>query len=399
MKPLFRLIPIAIAISLAGCSSDQMMLQRKVDYRSGSDNLSNNTLEVPPDLTSPAANPGYTVPERGNSVSAVNTQQPAATAASATAAVGVKTSGSASEIALTDSTKAKMVEAGGQRWLVVQGDPKKLWPEIHQFWLDNGFLLKIDNPQLGIMETDWLENRANLPADWVTKLLRKVADSFISTGELDKFRTRVEPGSQPGTTEIYLSHRGMQEVYKDTGDTDTTRLGSNVSDSKTIWVPRKADPELEAEMLALMLQRFGMTEEQATTVVKKPVNTQVFASLTDDASALKINDNFDRAWRRVGLALDRVGFVVADRDRSKGVYYVHRAAEDIGKEESNSFFSSLAFWQKDDKGNKTPVPKDYEVHLQEGVNQTTLTVTGKDGAAVDPDTRNKLLSALLGQLR
>ncbi|AOX99122.1 outer membrane protein assembly factor BamC [Jeongeupia sp. USM3] len=393
MKPFFRLIPIALAISLAGCSSDQMMLQRKVDYRSGSDNISTNALEVPPDLSSPSSNQGYTIPERADATSTTTTGTAAVALVSKEAASGT------AAVTLPTNEKAKLVEAGGQRWLVVQGDPKKLWPEIHQFWLDNGFILKIDNPQLGIMETDWLENRANLPQDWVTKLLRKVADSFISTGELDKFRTRVERGSQPGTTEIYVSHRGMQEVYKDTGDADTSRLGSTASDAKTIWVPRKADVELEAEMLALMLQRFGMTEEQAATVVKKPVSTQVFASLSDDATSLKINDNYDRAWRRVGLALDRIGFVVADRDRSKGVYYVHRAAEDIGKEESSSFFSSLAFWQKDDKGGKAPVPKDYEVRLKEGVNQTTLTVTGKDGATVDADTRNKLLSALLGQLR
>ncbi|BCL75048.1 lipoprotein [Jeongeupia sp. HS-3] len=395
MKPFFRLIPIAVAVGLAGCSSDQMMLQRKVDYRSGSDNVSNNTLEVPPDLTAPASNPGYVIPERSNTVS-LATQT--ATKGGASAAVAAPVPNTATTGILPASTKAKMVEAGGQRWLVVQGDAKKLWPEIHQFWLDNGFLLKIDNPQLGIMETDWLENRANLPADWVTKLLRKVADSFISTGELDKFRTRIENGSQPGTTEIYLSHRGMQEVYKDNGSTDTSRLGNETSDSKTIWVPRKADPELEAEMLALMLQRFGMTPEQAATVVKKPANAAVFASLNDDATALKINDNYDRAWRRVGLALDRIGYVVTDRDRSKGVYYVRRAAEDIGAEETTSFFSSMAFWQKDEKKKAAP-SKDYEVHLQEGVNQTTLTLTGKDNAALDADSRNKLLSALLGQLR
>ena len=37
---------------------------------------------------------------------------------------------------------------------------------------------------------------------------------------------------------------------------------------------------------------------------------------------LTLDEPFDRAWRRVGLALDRVGFTVEDRDRAKGLYYV-----------------------------------------------------------------------------
>ncbi|TJZ72873.1 outer membrane protein assembly factor BamC [Chitiniphilus eburneus] len=381
-----RLLIVLVAVALGACSSDDLLLQRKVDYRSGSDNVSKNNLEVPPDLTAPANTAGYSMPSR---TVVGEAPAPVVKSASATAEQPVVT-----ETAV--NAKARLVQAGGQRWLVVQGDPAKIWPEIREFWLDNGFLLAIDNPSIGVMETDWLENRANLPQDWVTKLLRKVADQFISTGELDKFRTRIEPGATPGTTEIYVSHRGMTEVFAD-GSTEA-KVSTTSNETKTVWTPRPTDPELEAEMLALMLQRLGMTEQQAQAVVNPPKQTKARATLVDNNTALNIDDAFDRAWRRVGLALDRVGYVVYDRDRSKGVYFVRRAEADIGEEKKSSFWSSIGFGNGD-KQEKVKVLPEYEIHVAQQVNGTRLTVTGKDGTTADAESQAKLLSALQSQLR
>ncbi|GLS03878.1 lipoprotein [Chitiniphilus shinanonensis] len=362
------------------------MLQRKVDYRSGSDNVSKNNLEIPPDLTAPANTGVYTMPSRsvGNEAP-VPVSKTASTTAEEPAATPAQV-----------NAKARLVQAGGQRWLVVQGEPAKIWPEIREFWLDNGFLLSVDNPSIGVMETDWLENRANLPQDWVTKLLRKVADQFISTGELDKFRTRIEPGTTPGTTEIYVSHRGMTEVFAD--GSSEAKVGTPTGEAKTVWTPRPSDPELEAEMLSLMLQRLGMTEQQAQAVVNPTKQVKARATLVDNNTALNIDDAFDRAWRRVGLALDRVGYVVYDRDRSKGVYFVRRAEADIGEEKKTSFWSSFGFGDKD-KPQQAKVMPEYEIHVAQQVSGSRLTVTGKDGVAADPEGQAKLLSALQGQLR
>ncbi|WP_176216886.1 outer membrane protein assembly factor BamC [Andreprevotia lacus] len=377
-----RLTTLALVLGLAACSTDQLMLQRKVDYRSGSDNTTTNSLEVPPDLTAPSSNANYTVPAKSLSTY----QAPA--------------SSTASTSVLPIDGNARLVQEGNQRWLEVKGSPEKVWPQLREFWLDNGFLLKVDNPSIGIMETDWLENRASLPSDWVTKMLRKVADRFISTGELDKYRTRVERGTTPDTTEIYLTHRGMVEVFAD-GTTETKATGKN-AETQTVWTPRPSDPELEAEMMALLLQRFGMSEGQAQSTVKKPVVQQARAALIDSSQALAVYDDFDRAWRRVGLALDMSGYVVVDRDRSKGVYYVRRADADIAQEENSSFWSKLKFWGDNGDGKaagKAAKPSEFEVKLASAVNQTRLTVSGRDGKQADNATQQALLSALLSQLK
>ncbi|WP_082752570.1 outer membrane protein assembly factor BamC [Janthinobacterium sp. B9-8] len=377
IKTSSRLIAIGLCIAMAGCTTDQLLLQKKVDYRSGSDNIGKNNLELPPELTTPASNNHFNVQQSTvlSSVAPAN--------ASATQAV------------LAAGSRAKIVQAGNQRWLVVKGDPEKLWPEIHEFWLDNGFLLTLDNPAIGIMETDWLENRAKLPKDLMTRMISKISDRILSTGELDRYRTRVERGSEPGTSEIYISHRGMMEVYSKDGSSDAaTSLSKNSDNNKTIWTPKKPDPEMEVEMLSLLLQRFGLDQATAQAVVTKPYQAPAAASLIDNGKALTIADNFDRAWRRVGLALDRSGYVVYDRDRSKGVYMIRRADTDIGGEDNSSFFSKLAFWKKD----ATPEQKqanEYEVRLVEGINQTKLTVTSKNKS----DDNGKILSALLSELK
>jgi outer membrane protein assembly factor BamC len=378
LKTSSRLIGLGLCIALAGCSSDQLMLQKKVDYRSGSDNIGKNTLELPPELTTPASNSHFNV--QANTVLGSTTPAPSATTVTPTTILG-------------DSSRAKIVQAGNQRWLVVKGDPEKLWPEIHEFWLDNGFLLSLDNPAIGIMETDWLENRAKLPKDLVTRMLSKISDRILSTGELDRYRTRVERGSEPGTTEIYISHRGMIEVYSKDGSSDA-KITKNSDDVKTIWTPRKPEPEMEVEMLSLLLQRFGLDQATAQAVVAKPYQAPASASLIDNGKALSIADNFDRAWRRVGLALDRSGYVVYDRDRSKGVYMIRRADTDIGGEDNSSIFSKLAFWKKD----AAPEQKqahEYEVHLTEGLNQTKLAVISK----IKGDDNSKIISALLSELK
>ncbi|MBB5190252.1 outer membrane protein assembly factor BamC [Silvimonas terrae] len=413
MKNVFRLIPLVAVLAAAGCTSvDQMPFQSKVDYRSGSDNLSSNSLEVPPDLSSPNTTNNFVVP--GKTLAGTTpAKAPVATAPVAVAASGTAAAASTTAPVATDEAAiakastlpanqaARLVQAGSQRWLVVQGDPAKLWPEIRQFWLDNGFLLTTDNSSIGIMETDWQENRANLPQDIVTRMLRKIADGVVSTGLLDRFRTRVEQGTEPGTVEIYLTHQGMKEVYKDNGS-DSPRTGGGAggdTNVQTVWTPRDEDPELEAQMLALMLQKFGMPTQQAQQVVAAPVKVPDGATLTENNTALSVNDTYDRAWRRVGLALDRTGYVVFDRNRSEGVYFVKQAEADIGKEEtSDGFMNKLAFWKKK-PDNSVAKQSEFQVVLKQELNTIKVTVIGKEGQAADGKVVYDILSKLQTQLK
>lgn len=375
----FRLVPIAIALLIAGCSTDDLMLQRRVDYRSGSDNLSKNPLEVPPDLTSPSNNPAFSIPNRAILATA--------TASAPAAATQV----------LPNNTKAKLVSAGGQRWLVVRGRPEKLWGEIREFWIANGFILTVDNSASGIMETDWLENRAKLPHDVLTRMLNKISSRFASTGELDKFRTRVERGSDAETTEIFISHQGKAEAYRNDGSTQT-RNQDAVAD--TIWVPRPNDPELEAEMIALLLQHFGMDQQAAQSITSAPAEQLTKAdliTLPNGGKALNIVDSYDRAWRRTGLALERIGFVISDRDRTQGTYFVRRAQTDIEKEDTSNFLSKLAFWRKSEEQKKAEAQLEYIIQLKQEVNRTVLTLKPKD--KMDAALEQQLLDGLLKQLK
>lgn len=375
----FRLAPIALALLVAGCTTDELLMQRRVDYHSSSDNLSKNPLEVPPDLSSPSVNPAFTVPSN------------AALAQSAPAAVS-----SASQV-LPTNAKAKLVSAGGQRWLVVRGNPEKLWGEIREFWIANGFILTVDNPTSGIMETDWLENHAKLPQDMLTRMLGKISRRLASTGELDKFRTRLERGAEEGTTEIFVSHQGMIEAYRDDG---STQFRNQDAVADTIWIPRPSEPELEAEMISLLLRHFGMDQQTAQAVVSSPAEQLTKAELTTVAGsnkALVIQDTYDRAWRRTGLALERIGFIITDRDRTQGTYFVRRAETDIGKEKSESFLAGLAFWSSKKEEEKKAAQLEYQVQLKQDTNRTLLTLKPKTEA--NQALEQQLLDGLLKQLK
>jgi outer membrane protein assembly factor BamC len=316
-----RLLPLFLMIALAasGCG---MVESKKIDYKSAQ---TQPTLEVPPDLVAPASDNRYAVPDT----------QSKGTATLSTYNQERKTAPTSSTTLLPEPDKVRIERAGTQRWLVVQATPQQVWPVLKDFWQENGFIINIDSPETGVMETDWAENRAKIPQDGIRNLLGKVIDGIYSTAERDKFRTRVETGKD-GTTEIYISQRGMEEVYATEGK------------DQTKWQPRPPDPELEAEMLRRLMLRFGVEENRAESLLANQ-NTPDQARVVKEAGmpVLEMDESFERAWRRVGLALDRVGFAVEDRDRSKGVYFVRYIDPGIdnNSKSDEGFFAKFAFWR------------------------------------------------------
>jgi outer membrane protein assembly factor BamC len=240
------------------------------------------------------------------------------------------------------------------------------------------------------METDWAENRAKLPQDVIRGTLGKLFDSLYSTAERDKFRTRLEKGAEPGTVEIYISHRGMYEVYVNEGKSDTR------------WQPRPADPELEAEMLRRLMVRLGVDESRAKTMVAAEQRHEraKLSRATDGAGALVLEEAFDRAWRRVGLALDRVGFTVEDRDRSQGLYFVRYVDPEIDgkkKDDEKGFLSKLMFW-KSGSGDK-PNQAQYRIHVKTEGGSSTVQVLTREGGVDRSDTSKRILGLLYEQLK
>lgn len=375
-----NLIFIVLSIGFLGACS-LIPESKKIDYKSAG---KAPTLEVPPDLTSASADDRFAVPDtsiRGSATfSDYNKDRTASPQRDG-------------KNLLPELSNAHVERAGTQRWLVVKAMPDQVWPVAREFWQENGFLINSEKPEAGIMETDWAENRAKIPQDLIRSTLGKVLDGLYSTSERDKFRTRLEPGKEPGTTEIYISHRGMYEVLKG-GDGGT----------QTIWEPRPADPELEAEFLRRLMMRFGVEEARSKTLIAN-ASLQERARLTrlpdNGGSSLAVFDPFDRAWRRTGLALDRVGFTVVDRDRSKGIYYVRYIdpESDIYNGEKPGFFSKLAFWRGSDKDKDKNKKEQYQIHVADAGEQSKISLFSKDGTADKSDTANKILNLLYEQLK
>jgi outer membrane protein assembly factor BamC len=368
-----RLLPLFLLVSLAvsGCS----MESKKIDYKSAG---KLPTLEIPPDLTAPTGDNRYAIPEtQGGTATLSAYSQERKSAPTATSTL------------LPQQDKVRIEKSGSQRWLVVQATPQQVWPVVKDFWQETGFIINLESPETGVMETDWAENRANIPQDGIRSLLGKVIDGVYSTPERDKFRTRIEVGpSEEGlpSTEIYISHRGMMEIYTTEGK------------DQTKWQPRPPNPELEAEMLRRLMVRFGVEEKQAETLLAKQ-NTPEQAHIVKDAngSVLIMDEGFDRAWRRVGLSLDRIGFAVEDRDRSKGVYFVRYIDPEIdnASKKDEGFLSSLAFWNSK-KEQTTP---QVQIVVSETGDKSRVTVAAAEGKTIDADTQNRIIKLLYTDLK
>ena len=352
---------------LSGCSFG-LLDNKKVDYRTTG---SAPSLEVPPDLTMPAFDDRYR-------------DRPGSATASGLAA-GAQPARSG---VLPVLEAGRVERVGAQRWLVVQGSPEAAWNTVREFWLANNFTMALERPDLGIMETDWAENKALLPQNWFRRQLGRVIDLVYDTGERDRFRTRIERGTQPGTVEIFISHRGMMEV-------PTKKDGLDFQ-----WKMKEPSPELEAEMLQRLLVRLGTPEQVAQSAVAKPaeVSPGNVEKRADGVPMLAFEDPFDRAWRRVGLALDRVGFTVVDRDRAKGLYFVRYVDADGSptSKKDESWFSKLAFWKSEDTSR---FQEQYRIVVTETAGKAQVLVQDKTGAPDKSTTAEKMLALLLKQLK
>ena len=374
MKRLIVAASVAIALVAGGCKTATDLLEgKKVDYKSAG---SLPPLEIPPDLTTPSRDNRYAVPETGKSTATLSGYQ----------ADRSQQAKPGSTALLPNVDKMRIERAGTPRWLVVQEPPEKLWPLVKDFWQENGFLIQVEVAEAGVLETDWAENRAKIPQDMIRSALGKILDQVYSTPERDKFRTRLERAGDGGS-EIYLSHRGMIEVYVSEGK------------DKTMWQPRPADPELEAEFLRRLMVRLGARDEKAkqqVAVAAQPARASINKS-GDGRELLQVQEPFDRAWRRVGLALDRVGFTVEDRDRQKGLYYVRYAdPEAEKKKDSPGLLDRLAFWRSDDAKVKA---EQYRVQVRAASSNSEIVVLNKDGGAEQSLTSHRILTLLHEQLK
>ncbi len=365
-----RLSAIALAAAMvAGCSSlGNMFSGEKVDYRSGARRTQG--LEVPPDLTQLAREGRY--------------QPPAAVVSAAGAGAAAAPAAQAGDPTLAPKQlgELRIVRDGQQRWLVVPMSTETLWPQLKSFWIERGFTIASEDAAAGVIQTDWAENRAKLPQDGIRALIGRVFDNLYDSGERDRFRTRVE--RSPQGTEVYITHQGLQEVFTDRRE------------EQTRWTMRPSDPQLEAEFLARLMQRLGAPEQVARTALATPEVKPAQARLVSGAQvvAIEIDDGFDRAWRRVGVALDRTGFSVEDRNRADGLYFV-RYVDPKGRNDSRGFFGRLL-----GGGDEAAQAQRYRLVLrQSGDGKSLLVVQTGGGEADTSEVARQIANVLLAELR
>jgi outer membrane protein assembly factor BamC len=365
----------ALTVLVAGCESTTGPLSKKIDYKSTG---TAPALELPPDLTTPEYDDRYNV----------------ATASGLAARTAMRPK-TGDEIAPNATTDARIARSGNERWLVVKATPEQAWNVTRRFWEENGFVIAVEQPTTGVMETDWAENRADMPSDFIQKSIGKVADVFMSTYKRDKFRTRIERGTEAGTVDIYISHRGAEQV-------PTAKI-DNSSPAAFVWAPTPVNPGLEAEFLTRLMVRFGASEPEATQAVQatQPGRTSPdrarLEKAPDGVTKLLVDDTFDRSWRRVGLALDRIGFTVIDRDRSTGVYFVRFGDPDAGAgKKDEGWLSKLAFWK--DTSEK---PEQYRILVADagGAPRSVVTIQDPNGAPDKSPNGEKILTLLQEQLK
>ena len=378
------LAAVACIAALAACSSaDNFLAGDKVDYKSNSAARPAG-LEVPPDLTQLSKESRYQQPNGTISASTFQAQTAASAAAAAPAPA-------ASQVIAPQSIgDFKLQRLGNERWLSTTLTPEQVYPQVRAFWKDNGFNLVQDRPEAGVIETDWAENRAKLPNDFIRNTVGKLIDSAYSTGELDKFTTRVERTATG--CDIFITHRGMAEVY----------IGAPQKDS-TVWQPRPADPQLEATFLSRLMVKLGATEEVAKATVA-PAAAPAASSVPPRARlvvgstspTLQLDDGFDRAWRRVGVALDRTGFTVEDRDRGQGLYFVRYVDPSYaGREEPNFIQKLFSFGKKKDDSGLAK----YRLKVTSEGQTSTVAVLDSQGHPETTENGKRIASLLLEDLR
>ncbi len=340
---------------LAACSS---IPQSEIEYKKS---RSLPTLEIPPDLITPANDAAAQIP---------TLSRPAP---------------DTSSTKVTPETEIRVERDGGLRWLVIQSEAPQLQPRIRSFWQSHGFEVQEQDARLNIMDTSWEENRGITTKGSISTFFRKAFDVFYSASTRDQFRVRLEPGTLPGTTEIYLTHRGMEQI---------------INKESPLWQPRPTDPALEAEMLKRLALYLGTNEDKASAIKDElsraaPARTSITQD-TQGGSLLVVTEDYANTWRRTGIALDHLGAKIEDQNRTldakRGSYQFRLKDPARTSEPPKGWLSKLFSSDKD----KTQY---FELRLLDQDKETHITVFDQAGTRDNSPAAQRLLTLLQEQLK
>jgi outer membrane protein assembly factor BamC len=376
---------VALAAALSACGSynvDKVLPDKSVEYKREKQAARN--LELPPDLTSDRINDRMSVPDTFGGESTSYSEY--LTDRRLRGQDGGTRSVSAAGV-LPQVQDIEVRRDGDVRWLYVAAPVDEVWQRVVDFWQENGILMLEQDPTVGVMRTSWLENRAEISRDPITNTIRRVFDGLYETGTRDQYRVRLER-TEADETEIYMTHFGMEEQV-------TPSSSGGVEN--TVWVPRERDPQLEAEMMRRLMVYLGAADERARAQLEASGERKVARSQLLNTSAgvqLLVDEQFSRAWRLVGLSLDRVGFAVEDRDRSNGIYYV-RYNDPSKQDADKGWLSGLKFWGDDDIDKE----QRYQVQVRSRDDRSVVTVANEQGKVEKTPTATRILTLLQEQIR
>jgi outer membrane protein assembly factor BamC len=381
MNKIKSLFPLGtLLLLIVGCSFSPGDRAR-VDYKQPDKKvLTVDSLKIPPELTKSNAKNMYSIPTKGGSNLSdyeVDTSVEA---------------GSAQPRILPKIRDVTVKRDGIFRWLEIDLPVEDAWETVKQFWLGEGFIIAREDPESGLLETDWAENRAKIGGGVITDTLGKIAPLLVTSPERDKYRTRLERLGND-KTEVFLSHEGMALVASTSGEIDQRR-------AKPKWQYRARDPNLEVEMLYRMATAFGVSSE-SSEVERAQVDEKDSSSPNavlvqllenEDDHVLLISSPFEQSWRRVGLILDSLDFSIEDKNRAEGIFYINYNDPDSRIKPKG--LARLAFWK-----DRAHVVQSYGIRLSGSANAETteLRVLDSEGQQLSDDTALKILRVIREQ--
>jgi outer membrane protein assembly factor BamC len=390
---------------VAGCSSPS---PTQIDYKSDSKSKE-TSLAVPPNMIEETADQ-RSLPPQGGETSLSTLKQ-------------VQETAPVTNTVVPAVANMHIQRDGTESWLVIDNKkPDQAWPQIRRFWQEQGFLLVVDQRDKGVMETDWNETHAQINDGFIRNTLSKTMGNSYVTSERNKYRTRLEPAPNGGTY-VFVSQKGMREALS----------GPNNDSSQ--WQTKPNDPALETEYLKRLMASLALADSRgqagdsqsttaslggaqtapapapavsgaksaaaATAAQNVALSAQTPAPDDRDANGsqftsteLTLGEPYDRAWLRVGLALDRSNFTVDDRDRTKGVYFVRY----VDPKDMTS--AEQGFWSQVFHGKKEKVAKQYRVNVRAVTpNQTRVAVVDDKGAIDSSAPAKQIMALVVDQLR
>lgn len=361
----FTALTLGLGVALlSGCSQlNQFMgTEDAVNYKS---TVAGDPLSIPPDLTQANRDARYRAPEGTTTFSQY------------AAAQQERGPNTGAQNILPTVDDVNVMRDGDIRWLVVNRPAEAVYPQVIEFWGEQGFTIQTQDALAGLIETDWAENRSKIPEGWIKSALGSIFDQVFDSGERERFRTRLERVN--GKTEIYISHQQMVE----TGTADN---------SGWKWTAGKEDPNLNAAMLARLMVFLGtdvQAAQQKVAQAQKDAAMPTVEPVAPDQAAITLGESFDRAWRRVGVAIDSAGFYVEDRDRSAGEYFVRYLDTDTGEKiEQPNFFSRMF------GGKGTSEPKTFRIRVADQGSSSVVSVLDANGQQDNSDTAKRIISVL-----